>query len=277
MLITDAQVHLWLPDTPDRPWPPGTHAFAHGASMSPEEMIRMMDSANVDRALLVPPSWAGDRNDYCARAARKYPQRFAVAGRVPLDVPMRAEALAAWCKQYSLLGIRLTFSRGKSKEWLNDGTADWLWAAAQEAGIPVFLYTPGLIRQVDEIAAHFPDLKITLDHLTLHTEWRDDEIISPLRELVGLAQRPNISVKASSIPSYVTEPYPFRSVHEKLHRIINAFGAQRVFWGSDVTRLPVPYEECVALFMKELDFLSQEERRLIMGEALSSWIDWPEP
>ena len=44
----------------------------------------MMDEAGVDRVVIVPPSWPGDRNDYGLEAARRYPDRFAVMGRIPL-------------------------------------------------------------------------------------------------------------------------------------------------------------------------------------------------
>jgi len=36
-----------------------------------------MDEAGIDRAVVVPPGWPGDRNDYGIEAARRYPNRFA--------------------------------------------------------------------------------------------------------------------------------------------------------------------------------------------------------
>ena len=46
-----------------------------------------MKIAGVDRVILVPPSWEGYRNDYALEAAQKYPDRFAVMGKVPLNDP----------------------------------------------------------------------------------------------------------------------------------------------------------------------------------------------
>ena len=46
-----------------------------------------MKIAGVDRVILVPPSWDGYRNDYALEAAQKYPDRFAVMGKVPLNDP----------------------------------------------------------------------------------------------------------------------------------------------------------------------------------------------
>jgi L-fuconolactonase len=65
MLITDAQVHLWEPDGPDRRWPKPTHQLQrppHRANgFSPEEMLLEMKSAGVDRAIVVPPKWIGEK------------------------------------------------------------------------------------------------------------------------------------------------------------------------------------------------------------------------
>jgi L-fuconolactonase len=71
------------------------------------------------------------------------------------------------------------------------------------------------------------------------------------------------------------EPYPFRSLHEPVRRVVEAFGRERVFWGSDVTRLPCTYVECRRLFTDELDFLSEQDKEWIMGRALCEWLDWP--
>ena len=41
MTIIDAQIHVWNADTPSRPWPPGRAAYAHGRSLSAEEVLRV--------------------------------------------------------------------------------------------------------------------------------------------------------------------------------------------------------------------------------------------
>jgi len=48
----------------------------------------------------VPPSWPGDRNDYGLEAAKRYPNRFAVMGRIPLKNPQSA-ALLQLCERRS--------------------------------------------------------------------------------------------------------------------------------------------------------------------------------
>jgi L-fuconolactonase len=52
-----------------------------------EKFSAMMKEAGVEHAILVPPSWEGDRVDYSLAAAQKYPNRFAVMGRFPIEKP----------------------------------------------------------------------------------------------------------------------------------------------------------------------------------------------
>ena len=56
--------------------------------------------------------------------------------------------------------------------------------------------------------------------------------------------------------------------------MVAAFGAERVFWGSDLSRLPCPYAEWIAFFTEEMSGLSSEEVTSIMGRGLSQWLGW---
>src|ERR1700682_1474111 len=90
MLIVDSQVHIWGSDTPARPWPvppAGLKAVpVHNNSVpfTQDFLLREMDKAGVDRVVIVPPSWEGDRNDLALAAARQHPDRLAVMGRLAL-------------------------------------------------------------------------------------------------------------------------------------------------------------------------------------------------
>ena len=56
--------------------------------------------------------------------------------------------------------------------------------------------------------------------------------------LLALAKFPNVAVKATGAPGYSSEAYPFRSMHDYLRQIYDAFGPQRMFWGTDITKMP---------------------------------------
>ena len=110
MIITDAQVHVWQAPSAERPWPtqspPGRGFVAvpgarpHRAEpIGAQEMIAMMDAAGVTRAVIVPPSPAGDSNLCALEAAAQYPERFIVMGRFDPSAPGARSALPAWRQQ----------------------------------------------------------------------------------------------------------------------------------------------------------------------------------
>lgn len=273
MVITDAHVHIWGADTPDRPWPPDGRLRAHRPEpLGKDEVLREMSRAGVDKAILVPPTFAGDSNDLVIEAASRHPETFAVMATVTLDGSLGGEALSRLVRQRGVLGIRLVFNRGLSQPRLRDGATDWLWARAEQIGLPVMVFPPGRLEDVADVAERHPNLRLAIDHLGLSPGLRDGEIDPVIDEVITLARFPNITVKASCLPSYVTDPYPFSSLHDRIHRVVDAFGCRRVFWGSDLSRLPCTYGEVVRLFTEELDFLSHEELEWIMGRGVTEWL-----
>ncbi len=81
MLIADSQVHFWAANSPGRPWPQGTKA-QRAIPLGPDEMLREMNDAGVDRVVIVPPLWEGRRNDVALASTQAHPNRFAVMGRL---------------------------------------------------------------------------------------------------------------------------------------------------------------------------------------------------
>lgn len=278
MFIADAQVHIWAADSPERPWPPITHptqSRAHKPEpITAEDMLREMNAAGVTRAVIAPPVWEGVRNDVALAAARDYPDRFAVMGRVDLNVPASRNLIANWRAQPGMLGLRYAFHRPLIRPLLVEGKVDWLFSEAEKAGVPIMLFAAQTdLHFVDAIAVRHPQLKLVVDHFAL-TKGKDDEAFRDFDLLLALAKRANIAVKASCLPHYTTDRYPFRRLHGYVQRALDAFGVKRVFWGSDISRLPCSYRECVTMFTEEMPFLSAGDLEWIMGRGLCEWIDW---
>jgi L-fuconolactonase len=278
MMIADAQVHIWAADSPARPWPPVTHptqSRAHKAEpITAEDMLREMDAAGVARTIIAPPVWEGVRNDVGLAAARDYPGRFAVMGRVDLNDPASRGLIANWRAQPGMLGLRYAFHRPLIRPLFVEGKLDWLWREAEQAGVPIMLFAHQTdLHIVDAIAARHPALKLVVDHFAL-TKGKDEEAFRDFDLLLALAKRSNIAVKASCLPHYTADHYPFRRLHGYVKRALDVFGPQRVFWGSDISRLPCSYRECVTMFTEEMPWLSASDLEWIMGRGLCEWIDW---
>ena len=274
MQIIDAQVHIWKAPSDERPWIPGGIDYAHfgGEPFSASDVLAEMDRAGVERTLLVSPSWEGYRNDAVLEAATEHSDRFGAIVRVDLR-ERDLDQLVAWKADPRVLGARILFAM-HTESWLRDGLADWFWPVAEEIGLNIMVFAPYQYAGIRAIAERYPKLRLALCHLSMDIALRDDEIAPQVDQVLTLAELPNIAVKASSLPSYVTDDYPFRSLHGHLERIVTAFGRERVFWGSDLSRLRCSYKELVDLFVKELTFLDDEDRTWIMGKAIVEWFGW---
>src|SRR5438874_6048504 len=274
-LIVDAQVHLWKAESPDWKWVPGLQPQLP-EPFTIERLVPMMDEAGVDRAVIVPPSWPGDRNDYALEAVKRYPGRFAVMGRIPLEKPESAALLPKWREQPGMLGVRLTLHRAQSA-LLESGVADWFWPAAEKARLPVMFLAPGNAPRFKSIAERHPQLPLMIDHMNLTLEIaKAGAIKSAIDDVVALAKYPNVSVKLSSAPTYSFEEYPWRDMTEHLKRCFDAFGSRRCYWGTDLTNAfaKSTYRQRITHFTEELSFLSEEDKDWVMGRAILTRLGW---
>ncbi|MCB1744974.1 MAG: amidohydrolase [Gammaproteobacteria bacterium] len=276
MDIVDAQVHLWKPESADRPWPEGrARDQQRPYPVLKESMLLQMDLAGVRRAVIVPPSWEGERNDVALDAAASHPDRFAVMGRLALTDPQGREKIRSWKRQPGMLGLRFTFHQPQYVKHLEDGSADWVWEEAERAGVPIMILVPGALDHLDRLASRFPDLKFVIDHVGLDRRGMGERVWEDLPRVCALARHSNVAVKASGMPSLSKQPYPFSDLHPHIRALVDAFGPQRTFWGTDLTRMSCTYYECIRLFTEHLPWLRGDDLAEVMGRGLCRWLDWP--
>ena len=275
MIIVDSQVHIWGANTPERPWPARLGVKAQrDIPLGKDELLREMDAAGVDRVVIVPPSWEGERNDLAIVAAQAHPNRFAIMGRINPELPESRRKMVDWRKQTGMLGVRFVFHRSPLLELLTEGKADWLWPEAEMAGVPVYMLVPHRhMHFVDKIADRHPRLKLVMDHSGL-VDGKDEEAFREFDKLLALAKRPNVATKVSCYPFFTNDQYPFKKVHPYLRQVYDTFGPRRMFWGTDLSRLPCTYRQGVTFFTQELPWLKGQDLEYVMGRGVCEWLGW---
>lgn len=271
MQIVDAQIHLWGSGLPSN------MAHRQVTSFFAEEAIAMMDEAGVDAAVIHPPPWDPGATELALAAVRDYPGRFAIMGEVALDRPDAPERIRHWRDQPGMLGLRYLFLKEPMRTWLEDGTLDWLWREAEQAGVPVALLATDSLPAIGRIASRHPALRLTIDHMGGrggNTTLKDAAAMTHMPALLALAKYPNVAVKATGAPGYSSESYPFRGMHAFLRQIYDAFGAHRIFWGTDITKMPCSWRQCITMFTEELPWLPTQDKPLVMGQAIRQWWGW---
>jgi len=206
---------------------------------------------------------------------QRYPSRFAVMGRIPLTEPKTAAQFADWKKQPGMRGIRVTF-HPPQWSWLTDGTTDWFWPAAEKYQIPVMFYGAPMAHFA-RIAEHHPGLPMIADHFGITGDIaKSGKTAEAIGETAVLAKFPNVSVKLSNAPLYSAESYPFRDMTAHIRRLFDAFGPQRCHWGTDITNsfAKCTYRQRITHFTETLDFLSEDDKSWIMGDAIRAKLGW---
>ena len=262
--VVDAQVHIWSEGTPI-----GAHRRV--SAFTALELLDAMAEAGVDAAILHPPGWDPNGMRVADAAVHDHPGRFGILGHVPADRPESAALLPGWLGRPGMMGLRYAMVMPHEASWPFDGTLDWLWPRAEALGIPVSLQAGRFLQVFRHIAERHPALRLSIDHCGLPRHATDDAAFAALDPLLSLAGLPNVAIKATGVPAYSTHPYPFRNIHDGLHRIFDAFGPDRFFWGTDLTRMHCPYRQCVTLFTQELPWLGGDELVRVMGGGACTW------
>ncbi len=272
MLIVDSQVHLWR----------NGRMSAHHRQVtgySAEDALAELATGGVECAVIHPPTGVGESpNALAVEAVRRYPDRFCILGHFDLLAPDREEIVARWRERPGMLGFRYSFSQPHEKGRWTDGSLDWFWAACEKADLRVGLLASGEhIKVVGKIAERHPGLRLHIDHIGRgggRSTVKDDAAYADLADMLALARLPNVGVKLSGAPSTSTQPYPCRNIHGYLQRIVEAFGPGRCFWGTDITRMPCTYRQCVTMFTEEMPWLKGRDLEQVMGLAFIDWLGW---
>ncbi len=271
MEIIDAQIHCWGSGLPSN------KSHRQVTHFTPEEALAMMDGAGVDAAIINPPGWDPGSQDMAAAAVADYPGRFAIVGSILPDDTEGPDRIVAWRAKPGQLGLRTFFLSAKSRQILQDGGADWIWAAAEAAQVPICMMATPCLNLVGRVAERHPGLRLTIDHLGGmggFEERKDHAAMTHMPSLLALAKFPNVAVKVTGAPGYSSEEYPFPILCEYVRQIYDAFGPDRMFWGTDITKMPCSWGQCITMFTEEMPWLSDSDKVLIMGEAFSAWWGW---
>jgi L-fuconolactonase len=249
-----------------------THCHASPHWYEPvESLLAQMDRYGVEKALLVQLNGQYN-NAYQAECVAHHPDRLASVVLVDATQADAPHQLARLVEQ-GAKGVRLGATVRSPGE---DSLA--IWRKAQELGLPVSCSgTPQHFAADDfaQLVEAVPDLPIVIEHMaSLKAAGGQLPDAGLIDRIFSLVRYPNLYMKIHGLGEIctrnlpVTEPFPFdRTGIALLRRAYDAFGAERLMWGSDFP--PVSgregYGNALRLTMAELADLSPEEHALVFG------------
>jgi L-fuconolactonase len=222
-----------------------------------EVLLTTMDAVGVDGAVLFPAD-----TEWATALAAALPHRFrvvpplapgghlrsftpeGVVNRLDPLAPEIAALLTAFVRDHpECVGFRMMDRRTLPESVAGRDPVELLGPvlqACQDLGVAIFLSSAGDTATPRAMALAFPQLTVVIDHLGIRqppTLPRDTPPFAGLAALLALADVPNIALKMTGVPTLSEQPYPFADLWPPLRRLVGAFGAGRLMWGSDISRI----------------------------------------
>jgi L-fuconolactonase len=234
-------------------------------------------------------------------ASWTYPGRFSYLVRVdPKDPEIRSVVRFARDSNFArALRIATPLPRSELTAFA-EGGYNSVFAAASEFGLPIFVSLLGHSELLTRYLEKFPGVKVIIDHCGMPPNMSMVPMIAqlegladskqywstlagaPLEEsfekVLRMATWANVALKWAHAPSRLDAAgYPNDAARPFLRKAIDAFGAERIMWASDVTVNPTGETWAELLYaIKDNPDLSVEERDNILGGSARKWLDWPD-
>ena len=187
------------------------------------------------------------------------------------------EAVEELVKEQGFGGIRLHFPLHRGNpEGLADKDQNALWDRAQALGLGFIAFgNCAELPIVEKMVRQFPGVKVVVDHMG-QLDISEEPPYPLFSNLLRLARYANVFVKVSNLASVSKEPHPHRDTFPFVRMVYDAFGPQRLMWGSDfplVFRGYSSYSAPLEIVRTHLDFLTEDDRQWLVGKTAATV--WP--
>ena len=232
-------------------------------------------------------------------AAWTYPGRFSYLVRVdPNDPELRSVVrMTRDAKFARALRIAPGMTRAELAAFAA-GDYDGVFAAASECGLPIFVTIPGNTHLLARYLDKYRDIKLIICHCGMppgETLWpimarmeglpdsmdywskvAAEPVADAFEKVLRAADRPNVALKWAHAPGSFRAPgYPNEPTRPFLRKALNAFGAERMMWASDVSANQTGETWAELLFaIRNNPDLSDREREYVLGRTARNWLNW---
>ena len=241
--VIDSAIHLWSTGAPPYPWAAPPPADLQTVATS-EAYLAAARAAGVSGALVVQPANHMYDHSYVAKALKDHPDFFKGMGLANPTLPP-AEAVAELEALHASGFVGVRFNAGNFADGLASDVGRALYKRCGELGMPVgvmaFKGLGPFVADLEALCKEYPQTTLVIDHLgffrqpaiggQLGDAAANDE--ASWKGLLALSAHPQVHVKVSALFRTSAEPPPFGDLAARLGALIEAYGTQRLMWGSD--------------------------------------------
>jgi L-fuconolactonase len=266
----DSHQHFWLLARGDYGWLTSEVAAIH-RDHTPTDLEPLLRAARIGRTVLVQAAPTAAETDFLLRLAETTPFVAGVVGWVDFEADDAAHRVAALAARPKLVGLRPMIQDLADDRWMLGAAIRPAVAAMADEGLTFdALIRPRHIPILGEFAALYPALDIVIDHAA-----KPDIAAGGLgdwaRDIRKLAAETRLVCKLSGLVTEAAPGWSAQTLRPYVDVLLEAFGADRLMWGSDwpVLNLNGDYAAWMAAAEQLLEGLSDTEREAIFGGTAS--------
>ena len=262
----DAHQHFWLLADRGGAWPPPELAVIC-QDFLPDDLKPHLARSGIDGTVLVQTLPSEDDTTFMLGLAARYAFIQAVVGWVDLkaaDAPERIQMLAMHPK---LKGLRPMLQDIPDDDWIADPALAPAIDTMQRYNLSLdALVTPRHLSSLLVFANRFPNMPIVINHAAKPSIASGD-ITLWKQNMTRLAAYPQIHCKLSGLVTEAALQWQVADLRPVVDHVLDAFGADRVMWGSDwpVVDLAADYGRWTETTDLLLVGLGDSDRKKVLG------------
>jgi predicted TIM-barrel fold metal-dependent hydrolase len=193
---------------------------------TPEHLLRCMDGAAVDYAIVVHPEPYQDDHSYLEYCLEVGKGRLKGTCLFFADRPGPVEKMAALVKKLPIVAVRIhAYAPGRLPPFGKPELRAF-WKRASDLGLAVQLhFEPRYALGFQPLIKEFPKTIVIIDHLGRPFQGTPEEHAV----VIKWSQFKNTIMKLSAIPS--NDTYPHREIDSIIRHLADAYGADRMIYG----------------------------------------------
>ena len=266
MEYIDAHVHVWTDDLDAYPLAESyTKIDMQPETFYPEDILRHALPSGVNRVVLIQMSYYGFDNSYMLDVMEKQPDVFSGIAIIDWNGAHPDEDM----RRLAGRGVRGFRVYVKDEHALNGRGVEQMFAAGAKYNLAICpLIDPVRLPSLDRRCSQFPDTPVIIDHLGRIGAAQPVED-AHINSLCAMAKHANVMVKISAFYALGRKTPPYVDLVPLIRRVYDAFGPERLMWASDCPFQVVDhtYEDSIGLIRDRLDFLSAEDKELILRKT----------
>jgi predicted TIM-barrel fold metal-dependent hydrolase len=224
--IVDTHIHCFaglrdarFPYHPDGPYQPD-------AAATPEHLLKAMQAAGVDRAIVVHPEPYQDDHRYLEHCLKVGNGKLKGTCLFFADRPDAIAKLRVLAKATPLVAARVHAYQPERQPPFGKPELAAYWKAAGDLGLAIQIhFEPRYASGFEPLIREHPSIRVLVDHLGRPFQGTEKEY----QQVLDWSKYKNVIVKLSAVPTEAS--YPHRSPAKIVKQLIDAYGPERLISG----------------------------------------------